>query len=149
MVTQNPPRIAGLHREILAERLRTPLTTQEAARILNVSRPTLLKWIAAGLLPEAADSRSTKRLLDTESVFRVRQVLDRVRVSYPRREGGEWFRRLVEELFWAAHPDERSSLMRSLAQADAGETAPFEDEAVEAVRRRREEAAGGQERRAS
>lgn len=132
---------ATLRTEILDDRLSTPLTANEASQILEVSRPTILKWVDAGLLPEADGSRPTKRLLDVLSVYRVRQVLSKVREDSPRREGGEWFRRLIEELFWAAHPEEQASLNRSIDQANAGQTVPLEDDVIEAARRRRREAA--------
>jgi excisionase family DNA binding protein len=37
--------------EVALYQLRRPLTTDEAASVLGVSKPTVLSWVKAGLLP--------------------------------------------------------------------------------------------------
>lgn len=128
---------AWLRHEIIEDRLRSPLLVSDAARILGVSRPTVLKWASAGLLPEAECSRPHRRFLDVEAVFRARRTLRKVQQQSTRRHGGDWFQRLVERLFWETHPDEMVTLVRSADQVDDGQAREFHSELLDEIRRTR------------
>ncbi len=69
------------------------VTVDQAASMLEVSQPTVRKWLREGLLKRAPDSRPTQ--LTPESVISVRDVLARVRENYPERE---WTRALAAYL---------------------------------------------------
>jgi excisionase family DNA binding protein len=130
---------ARLRHEIIEDRLTSPLLVSEAARILGVSRPTVLKWASAGLLPEAEGSRPHRRFLDVEAVFLARRTLRKVQQQSTRRHGGDWFQRLVERLFWETHPGDRGDLLRSLNQVDHGQVSEFHSELLDEVRQARQQ----------
>lgn len=88
--------------DAIAERLRElaqtladsiGVTIEQAAAILEVSQPTVRKWLREGLLERVPDSRPAQ--LTPASVLSVRDILARVRENYPERE---WTRALAAYL---------------------------------------------------
>ncbi len=82
--------------EIIARRLRDALgdaggvSVEQAAHRLDVTAPTVRKWIREGFL-EAIQGRKPVEV-DASSVVRVERVLDDVRQAYPTRQ---WTRALA------------------------------------------------------
>lgn len=81
--------------EATALRLRATLgdvgiSVEQSARRLQVSQPTVRKWIGEGLLDAIPGRKPVE--VDPRSVVRVEQVLGNVRESYPSRE---WTRALA------------------------------------------------------
>lgn len=81
--------------ETTALRLRDTLgdvgiSVEQSARRLQVSPPTIRKWIGEGLLRQVPDRKPVE--VDPRSVVRVERVLENVRKSYPSRE---WTRALA------------------------------------------------------
>lgn len=87
------------------------LSVAQAAERLEVSEPTIRKWLAEGLLERAEDHKPVE--VTQRSVIEVERVLGRVRESYPARRwsealaaflhdrdllGQEWAREGVEQL---------------------------------------------------
>ena len=87
------------------------LTVAQAAERLEVSEPTVRKWLAEGLLERVEDHKPVE--IAQRSVIEVERVLDTVRESYPARRwsealaaflhdrdllGREWVREGVEQL---------------------------------------------------
>lgn len=87
------------------------LSVAQAAERLEVSEPTVRKWLAEGLLERVADHKPVE--ITQRSVIEVERVLDTVRESYPARRwsealaaflhdrdllGQEWAREGVEQL---------------------------------------------------
>lgn len=69
------------------------VTVEQAASLLEVSQPTVRKWLRESLLERVPDSRPAQ--LTPESVLSVRDVLAGVRERYPERE---WTRALAAYL---------------------------------------------------
>ena len=69
------------------------VTVEQAAALLEVSQPTVRKWLRERLLERVPDSRPAQ--LTPESLLSVRDVLARVRETYPERE---WTRALAAYL---------------------------------------------------
>ncbi|MDE3076068.1 MAG: helix-turn-helix domain-containing protein [Chloroflexota bacterium] len=124
-------------RVLIEDRLDQPLTTDEAARVLGVSRPTVHQWLRARLLGEAEGSSRTKRLLDTASVYEARRLLSSRRLAGTPVEQVNQLHDLVEELYAATHPRDAAALEQALDAADHGDVEPVEDELIEAARLRR------------
>ena len=81
--------------EATALRLRDTLgdvgiSVEQSARRLQVSQPTIRKWIGEGLLDAIPDRKPVE--VDPRSVVRVERVLENVRKSYPSRD---WTRALA------------------------------------------------------
>lgn len=82
--------------EVSARRLRETLegtggvSVEQAAQRLQVTDPTVRKWIGEGLLDAIPDRKPVE--VDPRSVVRVERVLENVRESYPSRE---WTRALA------------------------------------------------------
>jgi hypothetical protein len=81
--------------EATALRLRATLgdvgiSVEQSARRLQVSPPTIRKWIGEGFLDAIPDRKPVE--VDPRSVVRVERVLENVRKSYPSRE---WTRALA------------------------------------------------------
>jgi len=81
--------------ETTALRLRDTLgdvgiSVEQSARRLQVSPPTIRKWIGEGLLRQVPDRKPVE--VDPRSVVRVERVLENVRKSYPSRD---WTRALA------------------------------------------------------
>jgi hypothetical protein len=87
------------------------LSVAQAAERLEVSEPTVRKWLAEGLLERVEDHKPVE--IAQRSVIEVERVLDAVRESYPARRwsetlaaflhdrdllGQEWAREGVEQL---------------------------------------------------
>jgi len=87
------------------------LSVAQAAERLEVSEPTVRKWLAEGLLERVVDHKPVE--IAQRSVIEVERVLDTVRESYPARRwsealaaflhdrdllGQEWAREGVEQL---------------------------------------------------
>ena len=87
------------------------LSVAQAAERLEVSEPTVRKWLAEGLLERVKDHKPVE--IAQRSVIEVERVLDTVRESYPARRwsealaaflhdrdllGQEWAREGVEQL---------------------------------------------------
>jgi len=87
------------------------LSVAQAAERLEVSEPTVRKWLAEGLLERVEDHKPVE--IAQRSVIEVERVLDTVRESYPARRwsealaaflhdrdllGQEWVREGVEQL---------------------------------------------------
>lgn len=87
------------------------LSVAQAAERLEVSEPTVRKWLAEGLLERVEDHKPVE--IAQRSVIEVERVLDTVRESYPSRRwsealaaflhdrdllGQEWVREGVEQL---------------------------------------------------
>ena len=87
------------------------LSVAQAAERLEVSEPTIRKWLAEGLLERVEDHKPVE--IAQRSVIEVERVLGRVRESYPARRwsealaaflhdrdllGQEWARKGVEQL---------------------------------------------------
>lgn len=87
------------------------LSVAQAAERLEVSEPTVRKWLAEGLLERVEDHKPVE--VTQRSVIEVERVLDTVRESYPSRRwsealaaflhdrdllGQEWAREGVEQL---------------------------------------------------
>jgi hypothetical protein len=87
------------------------LSVAQAAERLEVSEPTVRKWLAEGLLERVEDHKPVE--IAQRSVIEVERVLDTVRESYPSRRwsealaaflhdrdllGQEWARKGVEQL---------------------------------------------------
>ncbi len=87
------------------------LSVAQAAERLEVSEPTVRKWLAEGLLERVEDHKPVE--IAQRSVIEVKRVLDTVRESYPSRRwsealaaflhdrdllGQEWVREGVERL---------------------------------------------------
>jgi Rad3-related DNA helicase len=87
------------------------LSVAQAAERLEVSEPTIRKWLAEGLLERIEDHKPVE--IAQRSVIEVERVLDTVRESYPSRRwsealaaflhdrdllGQEWAREGVEQL---------------------------------------------------
>jgi hypothetical protein len=87
------------------------LSVAQAAERLEVSEPTVRKWLAEGLLERVEDHKPVE--IAQRSVIEVERVLDTVRESYPSRRwsealaaflhdrdllGQEWAREGVEQL---------------------------------------------------
>lgn len=124
-------------RVLIEDRLQQPLTTDEAARILGVTRPTVHQWLRAHLLAEAEGSSRTKRLLDTAAVYEARRLLASRRLAGTPAEQVDQLRELVEELYWETHPREAATLKEAIDAVDRGDTEPVEDDVIEAARERR------------
>jgi primosomal protein N' len=63
------------------------LSVAQAAERLEVSEPTVRKWLAEGLLERAEDHKPVE--VTQRSVIKVERVLDTVRESYPARRWSE------------------------------------------------------------
>ncbi len=63
------------------------LSVAQAAERLEVSEPTIRKWLAEGLLERAGGRKPTE--ISQRSVIEVERVLARVRESYPARRWSE------------------------------------------------------------
>ena len=124
-------------RVLIEDRLHQPLTTDEAARILGVTRPTVHQWLRARLLAEAEGSTRTKRLLDTAGVYEARRLLSSRRLAGTPAERVSQLQDLVEELYAATHPRDAATLEQALDAADQGELESVEDELIQAARLRR------------
>ena len=122
---------------LIEDRLDQPLTTDEAARILGITRPTVHQWLRARLLGEAEGSSRTKRLLDTAGVYEARRLLSSRRLGGTPAERAEQFRALVEELYWATHARDAATLEEALDAAERGNLEPVEDELIQTARLRR------------
>ena len=87
------------------------LSVAQAAERLEVSEPTVRKWLAEGLLERVEDHKPVE--VTQRSVIEVERVLDTVRESYPARRwsealaaflhdrdllGQEWVRESIEQL---------------------------------------------------
>jgi Sigma-70, region 4 len=87
------------------------LSVAQAAERLEVSEPTVRKWLAEGLLERVEDHKPVE--IPQRSVIEVERVMDKVRESYPSRRwsealaaflhdrdllGQEWVREGVEQL---------------------------------------------------
>lgn len=81
--------------EVLAETLAVSvgITIEHAASTLEVSQPTVRKWLREGLLERVPESRPAQ--VTPESVIAVREILGRVRAGYA---GLEWTRALAAYL---------------------------------------------------
>ena len=81
--------------ETIARRLRDALSdvggvsVEQAASRLNVTAPTIRKWIREDFLEPIPDRKPVE--IDARSVVRVERILDKVRETYPARE---WTRAL-------------------------------------------------------
>lgn len=128
-------------RLLIEDRLDQPLTTDEAARILGVTRPTVHQWLRARLLPEAERSTRTKRLLDTAGVYEARRLLSSRRLAGTPLERISQLQDLVEELYAVTHPRDATALEQTLDVADQMELERVEDELIQEARRRRSESA--------
>jgi len=89
--------------ELVEKLLSWPMTPEDAAHELDVSKQTVHTWLEAGYLAEAEGSRPTHRLLDRSDVLSAAELLRRAReAGHTRnlvallREG--WGRADVEEL---------------------------------------------------
>ena len=126
-------------RSLIEDRLDQPLTTDEAARVLGVTRHTIHHWLRAGLLPESASSTRAKRLLDTAGVYEARRVLSEAKLEGTPADRVDQLRGLAEELFLATHPNEAEALEEAIGQAERGELEPVEDDLIDAARNRQRE----------
>lgn len=91
------PQVADFLEQIEATALRLRATlgdagisVEQSARRLQVSQPTIRKWIGEGLLDAIPGRKPVE--VDPRSVGRVERVLENVRESYPSRE---WTRALA------------------------------------------------------
>ncbi len=124
-------------RLLIEDRLHQPLTTDEAARVLGVTRPTVHQWLRAHLLAEDEGSSRTKRLLDTASVYEARRLLSSRRLAGTPAERASQLQDVVEELYAATHPRDAAALEQALDASDRGELEAVEDELIQAARLRR------------
>jgi hypothetical protein len=101
--------------EATALRLRDTLgdagiSVEQAARRLQVSQPTIRKWIGEGLLRQVPDRKPAE--IDPRSIVQVERVLANVRENYPSRQ---WTQAL------AAFLHDRNLLGQDWAAAGAAE----------------------------
>ena len=122
--------------EVALYQLRRPLTTDEAASVLGVSKPTVLSWVKAGLLPAVGESRPRRVLLDPAAVFAAKRVLKGARLRGSPAQRVLRLAELAEAIFWATHPEDLTALERSLEEADAGRFVEVEDDLIDRARAR-------------
>lgn len=115
-------RVSVLDRELLREVVRQELAAwpsvrpRAAARILQLSEPTIRKWVQEGVL-RAAEGPTTRLLIDTNVLHAVSHVVKDVRAAGSTRALlDEVYRRLVDSS-WL----EREDLAESLEQMRAGQ----------------------------
>ena len=126
---------------LLGDRLNQPLTSDEAAEVLQVSRPTIHTWVKAGLLQKARVAMEGKRSrlwLDTLTVYRVASLLSRIQLVDDLRERAIQLQQLVDQMYYVAHPGEEDALRRAIGQAERGEFVEEPDEHVERDARARD-----------
>lgn len=122
--------------EVALYQLRRPLTTDEAATVLGISKPTVLSWVKAGLLPAAEDSKPRRVLLEPAAVFAAKKVLRGARLRGAPAMRVLRLRELTEAIYWATHPNELGELEQSLKNEDAGAFTDIEDDVIERARQR-------------
>jgi hypothetical protein len=122
--------------EVALYQLRRPLGADDAAGVLGVSKPTVLSWVKAGLLPAANDSRPRRVLLDPAAVFAAKRVLQGARLKGAPAQRVLRLRELTEAIYWATHPTELSELEQSFKNEDAGKFVDIDDEVIERARQR-------------
>lgn len=109
-----------------------PLSTEDAADVLGVSKPTVLKWLRFGLLREAAESTPKQRQLDAAVVYGAKRLLAETKAKGTVSQRADMLAAhlgdLAEMLAWNARPEARASLDRALRQLAAGDTVPVTNE---------------------
>jgi excisionase family DNA binding protein len=129
--------------EILDNYLTMPMSTDETAKLLEISKPTILGWIKAGLIPEAQNSKPTKRLISRTWEIAVQEHIETVRNQMKEanstKQKAEIMLDFLEDLFLIGHPEELSSLKRGIAEAEAGLSIPIRNSRMKAARKRAKE----------
>jgi len=105
-----------------------PMSTDEVAQELGITKPTVLKWMRAGLLREATASKDTGRLFDRDQVMGAKAVLLDTKLEGTVKQRAAALADCRERLGWSAAPEALRTFRVSLAQARAGETTPVSAE---------------------
>ena len=122
--------------EVARYQLRRPMSAEDAAGVLGVSKPTILSWIKAGLLPQADGTRPKRIWLEPAAVFAAKSVLEDARLRGTPAQRVLRLQELSEAVYWATHPQEADELARSIREADEGKFVEVADDAVERARAR-------------
>lgn len=105
-----------------------PMGTEEVAGELGITKPTVLKWMRAGLLTEARGSKSSVRLFDRDQVMGAKAILAETKLQGTVRQRATLLADLRERLGWSAAPAMLSAFRLSLAQARAGQVTAISDD---------------------
>lgn len=117
---------------MIRDRLIAPLTSEDAATVLGVTRPTVHAWVKAGLLRRSGPT-GHRLALDTAVVYKVAAILETHRLhSISLADKAEALRSLLDEITIGADP----SLERALGEAERGEFIPYKDDHLPNGRRK-------------
>jgi len=97
-----------------------PMTTEEVTQELGISKPTVLKWMRAGLLSQAGASKETGFLFDRDAIENAKQILVKSKLKGTPRDRAVQLADLRERLGWAAVPEKLLAMRNSVASAKEG-----------------------------